>query len=449
MGSTSATPASKKQVGCYSLLKERRPLGGAHGLCRLAHRYKRVAEMCRAMGDYLHGLLEQRTSRSPCLVCCAAGGKELLVPLYHSGRVVDAAVFIHRSPRKDREHLRNLSVHLGIPQQEVDAAWRSLPSFSPAAAERVVARLKSSRFLQERGFPTPVEFDEDGVRNLAAAYDEPLGPEGGLRFYDMDIRVFGMINSLRALTGIRAVDVVYFAQGARTSIVRFFQRDLGPVLPLRPPIYGLRVPKRIGDDLQRYVRRHERLPCPREPQAGDTIAEAVLGLPRRHGGRTPSTYTFSLSTQRNARGSCPGFGAAADIALVNNRPRRAEIARACLAAGSDWADATAVHELLRRLPPSNRPEWDEFRMLVSQFATFLGDARIPRRRDKWCRFMGRLDDLICYHDLEEAVLAKSPVVKETQESLKWLRGQADRATLDSRAGHKCLRRVREAAVGRR
>jgi hypothetical protein len=403
-----------------------------------------MAEMCRAMRTFLHDQL--RTGRtSPMLVCCAAGGKELMVPLKSGGSVVDAAIFTFRSPRKDRNHVRDLSVFLDVPQARLERAWSTLPRFSPLAAQQAVAYLQDPRMRQKHGFPESACFDADGILELGGAYAWEFGR--GLRFYELDIRVFGMINGLRALSGVSGVQMVYYARGAATSVVRLFQRDLGPVLPLSPPIYGLRVPEDVGDVLRSYIDRYSGTPCPSAARKNDTLCRAVLGLNTPNGHRPPATYTFALPMGPPAASTGDGEAkrlAAADISLVDRYDGKAELARACLAAASDWTDATALGELLRRLPPTNVLVWDDFRTLVSIFAANLEDAQL--KRDKWATFMRRLDNVLWDEPIDGTRPRTSAVVRATRDALRWLSEQPGRAALDASGGRRQLQAVRAAAL---
>lgn len=441
------TTPPRTRLFCRSLQRAAVPPRDGPSFCGLARQYDDMGRMCHAMQEYLRFLCEHRDTA--CLVCCAAGGKELLVPLRRKGKVADAAVFTFRSPRKDRNHLRELSVYLGIPQEALDAAWRSVRQFSPAAAEHAIVYLNRALAAGEHGFPSSADFDAQGIRMLAAAYDQHL--DGKLRFYDLDIRVFGMIGGLRALPGVRAVQLVYHIREGGTSIARFFQRQLGPVLPFDPPIYGLRVPEGVGRKLHRYLCAYEGESWRERPHADDTLAGAVLDLQPRNARRLPFTYTFRLPvgpTERPAArtGQC---AAAADVALWNDYPGDASLSRACLAAASDWTDWTALGELLQRLPPADAVAWDDFKTLVAQFAEYLVDSRIRHDRDKWATFMRGLDDTLADQPLGPVDPADAPIVSKARDALEWLSGQPSRNLLNHREGREWLRKVRHVTAATR
>jgi hypothetical protein len=405
------------------------------------------------------------------LVCCAAGGKHLFVPLTEKDRVVDGAVFTFRSPRKDLSHLRELSLYLEIPKDKISAAWRRLPEFSAKAVARVTDLLEQESFRKAHDLPLSAGFDAKSLKRLADAYDRPLAK--GLRFYDLDIRVFTMLKGLRIIAGVQSAEVLFFMRRQGTPIVRFFQRDLDPVLPVDPPIYGLCVAEDVADKLRQYILRYDAKPWDKSDEGGETLAKSVLGLSFRRGGRLPFTHTFALSIKPAwpLGRDVTEFIAVADIRLTKDYPDIVELCRACVAAASDWTDATALRELQRLLTPLRDARWEDFKILLGQIADYLEDARIDTSRDtwshlrkkgnfvwsglgggekrclharggdKWTHFMRSLDDIL-WNQTAGPDPRDNPVVKETLESLEWLAKQTDRKKLNAKKADERLEGIR-------
>lgn len=408
-------------------------------LCDLGTQCDDLRRMCDELHGFVNRVVFEGQRKDALLACCGAGGKELVVPCVVGDEVIFAAIFNFRSPRQDKTHLRNLAVFHGLPQKRIERLWSGLPKFSPSQAEWVVRCLGQPTFLSKYELPPSAQFQTAHVTDLANAYARPF--DDGPQFYDRDIRVFRMLGGLRAMPGIQSVEVAHFATHTTASILRLFARDLEPVVPYDPPIFSFCVPESVGNEIQKYIHRHKR-PRP-ETDGGETLFGIIMGSSPTIGERSGFRYTFELPTgpssnSASSDGRCVG---AADVVLVKDYPRRAELARACLAAASDWTDTTAIDELLKRLRSINPANWEDFKTLLGQFSYNLESPDIAAAKDKWVKFMRALYDTLWSQPVGPPPLDEAPIVKRTEEALEWLRDKS-RRKLRASALEKRLEKVR-------
>ncbi|MBM3497210.1 MAG: hypothetical protein FJX74_00945 [Armatimonadetes bacterium] len=360
-------------------LSDVRERGKRCACCPMAECGDAFPTMCEQMHGYLWTILHRW--RQPMLACCAAGGKELATPLAdRSGRIVDAAIYPARSPREDTFHLKWLAAFTGVAYQDLVQRWSALPVFSAEFAAAVAEQAEGRDGLRPVGSGAMAERYADDVRRLGAAYDTPA--YDGRSFYDLDMRVFRMIAGLRSLPGVTGVDAAYIAQPLGQPLLRYFSRNLGPVLPLTPPISGLCLSDpTVPRDLRRYVARAGRVA--REPAGGrDTIASRTLGLGEHEWALPRWVHTVDLSAFA-PRPDMGGWVAGADVYVTHPHGGLADVVRDCLAAASDGTEQTALRLVHEGLAARTALRWDEARQTTALLAHALSDPTRDGKADWW------------------------------------------------------------------
>ena len=375
------------------ITKDRTIPFGQPQLCAHVEESSRLCDVCECSAREIWRIAS--TQEKPFAACCAAMGKEIATPFYCDGNLEAVVAFVARSPRFDEAHFAGLVASLGLESDALKREWENLPEFGTAQAEMMAELLHDKDTRSRLSLPTSATFDvqdAERIMDLARAYEQTVAE--GRDFFELDIRVYGMIEGLRALPDVQAVDAAYASAGS-PSLVRFFSRDLGPMLPPVPPIIGTfgaeDVAQRLGAYVEEYA--HDVSSVQARADNGTTLATHVMGLShrQRHDGRHTYSFGLDVPSALSEAGTDLSWVAAADVHLSTRSLRLARTVHACLVSASDWTDVTVLGELTRRLGGGDVEDWNSFRTLLSQTAHFLDDPALSRTEDNWKRVMLGLD----------------------------------------------------------
>ncbi len=420
------TQSNKPHITCESL---RRLKDGEcnvpHRFCSLLYRNPSARRMCRNMHRQLWTLAQ--TQGKPFVACCPAAGKEVIVPFKTGadGKINDAAVFWVKSLQLDDSHLRNLALHLAVSLNDVLNRWRQLDDLTPEYAKKIVDHLGKPATRRRLQIPRESSFDSRPLLAIAEAYSRKA--RDGATFFQKDVRVFRMIEGLRSLSGVKAVNMLYISRGsaAEKDLVRFFSRNLDCFLPLFPPIHGLCAETDLMERFDKYSRKYaEDGTYPRQVRPRtDTLATSVLRIdePAMLGDGYLYTFTFNPPQYSGDSSNRAGWVGSIDVLLKDKHLRRADVAKECLLAAS---------------------EWDTVRDLISQFAYYLDDPTIDERgTDWWKAVVSSLHEATWRTPFHALIQKEDPLACEVQKIVRWLATHTKgRQSLSSgEAQEKCAR----------